>query len=131
MDNTVIITETQEVSLTTLASEINAQHEQAETASRDALAHAKHAGELLIKAKARIAHGNFLPWVRSHFAGTPRTAQHYMKVVKHWDKITKDGAVSVRGALAVLKPKNESASHLADPLPYYRQVIKDLDEALN
>jgi len=49
--------------LVDLAARINAAHDQAAGALRSGLEHARRAGELLIEAKARVPHGQWLPWL--------------------------------------------------------------------
>ena len=39
-----------------LADEINAEHQKAQAAARDALEHALRVGDLLLEAKARVSH---------------------------------------------------------------------------
>ena len=61
--------------LPALAAAINAEHRQAETALHDGLRHAVEAGRLLLEAKAKVSHGEWLPWLESNFDGTKRTAR--------------------------------------------------------
>ena len=66
--------------LADLATKINAAHREAEIASRCALDHALHAGELLIEAKAAVPHGQFLVWIDENCAFSQRSAQAYMRL---------------------------------------------------
>ena len=50
-------------SLNTLADRINESHSFFEDAAREALSHAKDAGDALIEAKSQLPHGQFLPWL--------------------------------------------------------------------
>ena len=45
-------------------------------------AHYRAAGELLLQAKAALKHGEWLPWLKRHFALTPREAQRYLALAK-------------------------------------------------
>jgi hypothetical protein len=60
------------------ADEINEQHRLAMSYAGRAFEHARRAGELLQKVKARLKHGEFLPWLEAHVEVTPRQAQRYM-----------------------------------------------------
>jgi hypothetical protein len=54
---------TTKMSLDTLGAEIREAHDLAERAARSTVEHAIRAGELLIEAKSRCAHGEWLPWL--------------------------------------------------------------------
>ena len=63
---------------------------------------ARRAGELLLKIKAVLPHGEFLPWLENHVAVSARQAQRYM-------------AVAVGKMLPVRNTallKNDTVSHL-------------------
>jgi hypothetical protein len=64
--------------LLSIAGEINAAHAQAIQHADTAISFARQAGELLLKVKASLAHGEFLPWVASNCTVSPRQAQRYM-----------------------------------------------------
>jgi hypothetical protein len=70
-------------SLVDLAARIKAEHEATAAALKDSVAHAMAAGDLLIEAKAQLAHGQWLPWLTEHCAISERTAQLYMRTAKH------------------------------------------------
>ncbi len=73
--------------LAELAGRINAEHQQAETALRSGLEHARRAGELLIEAKGQCPHGRWLPWLEANVTFSPRTAQAYMRVADRWEEL--------------------------------------------
>jgi len=73
--------------LADLADKINAEHQQAETALRAGLEHAKNAGELLLQAKGQCRHGQWLPWLAANVRCSERTAQAYMRIVKRWPEL--------------------------------------------
>ena len=52
--------------LVSLASDINREHQFAFGKAREALEHARRAGELLIQAKAGVPHGEWLPWLAAN-----------------------------------------------------------------
>lgn len=65
-------------SLLSVASEINIAHAHAIQHADKAIGLARQVGDLLLKAKADLPHGEFLPWVESHCTVSPRQAQRYM-----------------------------------------------------
>src|SRR5262245_24963831 len=70
-----------------LSAAINAAHRRASEAARHSLEYAREAGELLIKVKDRLKHGDWMPWLEEEFAGTPRTAQLYMRIACRWQTL--------------------------------------------
>ncbi len=70
-----------------LAVRINSEVEQAESALKAGLVHAKTAGELLLQAKALVKHDVWLPWLRDHSRVSERTAQAYMRVASGWREL--------------------------------------------
>jgi len=71
-----------EISLTPrlqeLAETVKKEHALAGASVSDALAHALAAGTALIEAKAAVAHGEWLVWLKVHATIPERTAQRYM-----------------------------------------------------
>jgi hypothetical protein len=103
------------LNLETLADRINEEHRRCEEALKEGLRHALRAGELLIEAKSRCAHGTWGAWLAENFEGSERTAQAYMKVAREMPQL--DGAkaqrvadLSLRGALKELAPPKERTS---------------------
>ena len=71
--------------LDALAAAINAEHDAAEGAARTALDHARSAGDKLLLAKAQLAHGQWLPWLKDNCPRlAERTASGYMRLARHW-----------------------------------------------
>ena len=67
--------------------------------------HALRCGNLLIKAKATVPHGHWLPWLRKNIAFSDRTAQGYTRIAQRFSRLQMRGSVadlSVRGALKEL-----------------------------
>jgi hypothetical protein len=97
--------------LSTLASRINQEHEQAEQKALEAIYHARNAGALLLEAKSLCAHGTWGEWLSSNFKGSERTAQTYMRVANHWPeleaKTQRVADLSLRGALELLSSQKE------------------------
>lgn len=109
--------------LATLAAEINAEHEAAESYARKAIEdvrasieHARAAGDKLLLAKAGVAHGQWLPWLVANCPKVSiRRAQEYMRVAREWPAIEAKYAdsahLTIDGALALL------AAPTPEPLP--------------
>ena len=73
-------------SLADLAARIRAEHEGVAAAIRRGLEHAIRAGDLLIEAKGKVPHGEWLPWLAT--TGVPeRAAQRYMRLARNRAKI--------------------------------------------
>ena len=70
-----------------LANQINAAHKLCEAALKNGLQHAMEAGRLLAEVKSLCPHGEWLPWLKSNFKGSPRTAQGYMRIASHWPEL--------------------------------------------
>jgi hypothetical protein len=72
------IAETQVDRIRTLAAELD-------TLGKTALEKASEAGRLLIECKARLQHGEWLPWLESNFSFTDRTARNWMRISEAHD----------------------------------------------
>ncbi len=66
-----------------LAQKINEEHAAAQDAQLQSLDHAIKAGERLTEAKAVVAHGQWLPWIKDNCLFSERTVQLYMRLAKH------------------------------------------------
>jgi hypothetical protein len=69
---------------------------------------ARAAGELLIKAKKQVGHGNWLAWLEKNLF-KERTANNFIRIATHWEQIRTAAnfpRLSVREALRLL-PKSE------------------------
>jgi len=92
-------------SLADLTIRINAEHDQVAKAVKRGLSHAIAAGELLIEAKKRIAHGQWLSWLKENCAVSERTASHHMRLARHRSELEQIGNVadlSIRDAAGAL-----------------------------
>jgi Protein of unknown function (DUF3102) len=63
---------------TDLPARINVAHAVCAKAMTAAVRHATRAGELLLRAKAKVGHGQWQKWQRDNLKFSPRTAQLYM-----------------------------------------------------
>lgn len=99
--------------LATLAAEIRREHAAGKAKARDAVDHARRAGELLLRAKDRVPHGDWLSWLACHVEVTPRQAQRYMRVAEHWPAIAAkydaESHLSLQSALRLLSPTYDEA----------------------
>jgi hypothetical protein len=84
--------------------------------------HARNAGNLLIKVKERLPHGEFMVWVKQHCGIAHSTANLYMFIAREWPTIAeshRDRNLSLWEAVALLREKprtwkkagGESESH--------------------
>ena len=97
--------------LTAISTQINLAHKECLLAMRSSLDHAIKAGDLLIQAKAKINHGDWLKWLSNNCECSERTARAYMRVAKNKTAIAAD--MTMTEALKMLSaPK---ASHNASP----------------
>ena len=92
--------------LTMLATAIADEHRQATEHATSAILHAMAAGDLLLKAKERLPHGAWLPWLADSCALSERTAQRYMALARHRAtleaKAPRVADLNVRQAMALL-----------------------------
>jgi hypothetical protein len=78
--------------LADLAARIAAEHRAFVAAVKRGLEHAIAAGHLLIKAKDRLGHGEWLPWLSDHCQVPERTAQLYMRLARHAPELARKSA---------------------------------------
>jgi Protein of unknown function (DUF3102) len=68
--------------LQNIADQINHHHAQAISRALSAIQHAKAAGDLLLKQKSTLPHGNFTKWIKANLRVSERQAQRYMAVAQ-------------------------------------------------
>ena len=97
--------------LAELGAEINDTHAQAMLHAGEAMSHALRCGDLLIKAKATVPHGGWLPWLRQNIAFSDRTAQAYMRLAAKFgrDKRNAVADLSVRRVLQEIATPRQHA----------------------
>jgi len=97
-----------------LAKRINAEHQAAHRAAKTAVAHAIAAGVLLIEAKGRIHHGQWLAWLSDNFDFSAKTATGYMRLaLLPLAKRQRVADLSLRQVLGVIaEPKTKTRSAL-------------------
>jgi hypothetical protein len=94
--------------LSGLAEQINAEHAKAEGTLRAGIEHARIVGQLLLQAKEKCSHGQWLPWLRENVQFSERTAQGYMRVAKKWPEL------EAKAQRVALLPYREALSVLAE-----------------
>lgn len=88
-----------------LVQRINALHAEAEhyrdqcrEEVYEALNAARQVGTLLLQQKQRVARGNWILWLETHFQGTERTAQRYMALAKVVPDVSQLRGITLRQA---------------------------------
>jgi hypothetical protein len=99
-----------------LAVEIRAEVQATEADLHSAVGHAIKAGELLIEAKARCGHGEWLPWLGENFEFSRRHAQRFMQMAANATSVSH--LPSVNAALKELTPP-ATTRRVAQPLPLH------------
>jgi len=105
-----VVVDVEQLTLPELATEINRLHNDAEGHARSAVECAWYAGQALLEAKGRCAHGEWLPWLEKNFTGSKDSANDYMRLAKKEHAPFLEGHTTIRGALAAIaesKPKRE------------------------
>ena len=70
-----------------IAEQINECHGAISSNLRASLESALEAGQLLQKAKERLPHGQWLPWIADNLTLPQRTVQMYMRVARNWPRV--------------------------------------------
>lgn len=100
-----------------LSEQINAEHAACAAAASTAIEHAWKAGALLLEAKHQAGHGEWLPWLEQHFAGSPRTAQSYMRIARKFPNAQAAAHLTVDGALKKLAAPRVRTHWALDLIP--------------
>jgi hypothetical protein len=69
---------------------------------RSILTKAMWIGEMLLKQKKELSHGEFVKFIERNFPFSLRTAQHYMRAYKNKDKIEEAQVKSIRGVYKII-----------------------------
>ena len=113
--------------LTAVGLEIRREHEAVCQATRSGLEHARTAGELLITVKnTALRHGEWLRFLAEQCpAVSPRVAQAYMRVARHWPAIEaaantkQDSHLTLRDALKLLADGTPRQAHNTGDFEWY------------
>jgi hypothetical protein len=95
-------------SLTDLAARIRIELTGARNAAKRSAEHALATGDLLLEAKAQLAHGQWLPWFRDHCEISDRTARLYMRLARNRQAIESEignvADLTLRSAVEAIAP---------------------------
>lgn len=90
------------------AEEINYEHQLFIDSLKTGLEHAIKCGELLIKKKDDLAHGDWMPWVKGNCDFTDRMASNYMRLASNRKRVSDLNNIdTIRAALALLAEPDE------------------------
>ena len=102
------------ITIDDLAARVVTEHEAVRAAMKSTLEHALACGDLLIEAKAKLAHGTWRPWLKEHCASlSERTAQVYVSLAKNRAAIEAKSAdaadltMTIRDALELIARQAE------------------------
>lgn len=101
----------QTADLPELAAEANKYHDRAANAAHNALGYAWHTGMVLLAAKDKCRHGDFMSWVDAHFHGSHDLAVKYMRLAKSERVLNLDPMTSIREALKAIGPDDNISTN--------------------
>jgi hypothetical protein len=101
-------------SLTDLAARINGAHHLAMHHAGEAIVQAIACGQMLLEAKSKAGHGQWLPWLRQNVTFGERSAQGYMRLAERAPKLS-EAPTTIRDAL----------KELATPRRHWREALLD------
>jgi len=104
-------------SLDDLANAANNEHALLAGDAQRMIKRAIQIGEILKRAKARLAHGEWFPWIKKNLTFAPRMAQNYMRVAANTKRVAHLDATSVREAVALLAEPKDEAPTAQHPAP--------------
>jgi hypothetical protein len=119
-----------DLTLNTLAAEINMLHDAANDAAATALHYAARCGAKLNEAKAKKGHGEWLPWLEANCRVKRVQAWKYMKLAKEMPQLTSnvhysEHLDSINTAIAYLSASDETKEKVdASPSPVTEKQIK-------
>jgi Protein of unknown function (DUF3102) len=107
--------------LTDLAAQIKAEFAKHLRKSRESVAHAIRAGELLIQAKRAVGHGEWEDWLRRNVGFSDRTARLYMQLADRVAKMSpakrqRAADLSQRRVLEQIGRNERSVEHYSPPI---------------
>jgi hypothetical protein len=90
-------------SLADLGGRINEAHCLAMRHAGEAVAHAIACGQMLLEAKAKVPHGQWLPWLRNNITFGERSAQGYMRIAQRLPNPQRVADLPLRRVLGELR----------------------------
>lgn len=116
MNQVVQAVEAETASLAELARQINVAHALAEEGVRGGADRARRVGELLLRAKAAVGHGNWLAWLEGNVAFGVREAQRYTRIAQRWSSVRANTSplthLGIAEALEILTDGGEDEEEL-------------------
>jgi ParB family chromosome partitioning protein len=107
-----------------LAARIVAEHDSFILSMKRGVEHAIRCGLLLIEAKSKMTHGQWLPWLKNHCPESlpKRTASHYMRLARNAPALRADAEakgqrvanMGVREAMRLLAPPADTVTGTGD-----------------
>lgn len=85
-----------------VAEKINALHDELCSMGRMSIVKASEAGELLVKHKTRLKHGQWLPWCQENLRFSRQTVDNYVRVFKDYQKLPTVGNLELTEAYRFL-----------------------------
>ena len=115
--------------LSKLARAISSEHKAVGDSFKAGMQHAIAAGRLLIEAKERLGHGEWLPWVEKHRGFNRFTAAAYMRLASNVQRVAH---LSVREGLKLLAAGEESVHFSSDSAQWHTpsEVAQRVAQAL-
>jgi hypothetical protein len=115
--------------------EINASYRRAQSSAKEYIEEIRNCGDLLLKAKASVGHGNWTRWLQENFDGSQDTAQNWMLVAQHWfwlsarayplGRPSVDGMVKALRARKVMSPRERA---IADVIGSVREAVEGWED---
>lgn len=98
-----------------LAIAANEAAAEVESSARKTVEHAERCGRILLTAKSKVPHGEWLSWLGANFDYSRTTASQYMQIANYKHACNLESATSVRDALRLISehpdtPKRERKS---------------------
>lgn len=116
--------------LSAVAVLINAEHKAVGESIKSGVLHAVKAGELLIKAKGMMAHGEWLPWLEKHCDFSRETAARYIRAFEQLPNVAPGPHFNYREALRLLSVPDENV-HFSSQSPQWSTPGEIIERAVN
>jgi hypothetical protein len=112
--------------LSTPADEINIEYRLSKEVAIDWIGHVIRCGQLLIEQKAKLSHGEWLPWVMQYCDMSEQQARRYMQVAEAYRSRGFDfnGIDSIKGILRLLADPTELKGTGVDEKPIQGKFFK-------
>jgi hypothetical protein len=111
--------------------EINELHRQIVDAAVTSFEKAIRIGELLTAQRENVAHGGWLPWLKSNVQFTDRTARNYMRVFENRDRLKLESVSDLPSAYRLLSDAGAQSPEVSDQTAqdFIDTALSDLIEA--